>query len=62
VVSVLPSKKRVKKLRKQLDLLEKEIINLKGEKKKVAAKEYFRLLHLCKNECQVDEPIYFNHS
>jgi hypothetical protein len=52
----------VEKLRKRLDYLEKEIVHLKGEDKKAASKEYFRLLHLCKKECQVDEPIYINHS
>jgi hypothetical protein len=53
---------RIEKLRKQLDLLEKEILHLKGEEKKAVVKEYFRLLHLCKKHCQVDEPIYIKHS
>ena len=56
----MPSK--VEDFRKQLDLLEKEILHLKGEEKKAAAKEYFRILHICNKECQDDEPIYINHS
>ena len=53
---------RVEKLRKRLDFLEKEIVHLKGEEKKAAAKEYFRLQHLCNRDCQIDEPIYINRS
>ena len=56
----MPSKKRVDKLRKEFDLLEKKIIHLKGKKKKDAVKEYFRILTLCNKECQIDEPIYID--
>ena len=52
----------VEELRKRLDFLEKEIVHLKGEEKKAVVKEYYKLLHLCKKDCQVDESIYINHS
>lgn len=59
-MDVVPSK--MEDLRKQLDLLEKEIVHLKGQEKKNVVKEYHRLLHLCNKKCQVDEPIYIDRS
>ena len=52
----------VEKFRKELNLLEKKILHLKGKEKKTAVKEYHRLLNLCKKECQIDEPIYITRS
>jgi hypothetical protein len=61
-VKYLPSSDKVEALRKRIAFLEKEIIHLKGEEKTAASKEYFKLLHQCKKECQTDEPIFIDRS
>ena len=58
----MSSIQEVDKLKNELYLLEKRIIHMKGNEKKRAVKEYHRLLHLCKKECQIDEPIYIARS
>jgi hypothetical protein len=38
--------------------MEKEILYFKGNKRKIAKKAYFRLLHLCSDLCDIEKPIF----
>jgi len=49
-------------LKKQIELMEKEILYFKGKKRENAKKAYYRLLHSCGKSCSIDEPIYLDRS
>lgn len=46
----------------QIDLMEKEILYFKGDKRLKAKKAYFRLLNACGDLCKLDEPIYLTRT
>ena len=46
----------------QINAIEKEVLSLKGKKKKKAVKKYHELLHLCGDECRVGDLIYYTKS
>ena len=54
----MSSRKNKEAIKSQIDLMEKEIIYLKGKKRENARKVYYRLLQLCGNSCSIDEPIF----
>jgi hypothetical protein len=49
---------REEAIRCQVDLMEKEIVYLKGTKRVRAKKAYYKLLKTCGKKCGLDEPIY----
>ena len=60
---LLMSFQNIKKAIKfEVDLMEKEIVYLKGRRRQKARKAYFKLLHLCDKTCEIGEPIYLVRS
>jgi hypothetical protein len=55
----LSNKNRIKELKTRIELLEKELLHLKGRERIEARTEYLRLLQSCGKEFGLDEPIYF---
>lgn len=49
---------RKQNLKSRIELMEKEILCLKGQKRDRARIEYLRLLKSCGKECGLEEPIY----
>ena len=45
-------------LRCSIDLMEKEILYFTGRKRAAARSKYLRLLKSCKEEYNLDEPVY----
>ena len=54
----LANKNRSKKLKTRIELLEKELLQLKGRERREARTEYLNLLKSCGKEFGLDEPIY----
>ena len=54
----LSSHEREDAIRCQVDLMEKEIIYLKGRRRIAARRAYYRLLQSCVKTCGLNEPIY----
>ena len=52
------NQKRSKELKTRIELLEKELLQLKGIERSEVKKEYIRLLKSCGKEIGLDEPIY----
>ena len=44
----------------EIDLMEKEIIYLRGRKRERAKMKYLRLLRSCGKNCSLDKPIYLD--
>jgi hypothetical protein len=55
----LSKKNRIKELKNRIELLEKELLELKGSERAEARTEYLKLLKSCGKEFGLDEPIYF---
>jgi hypothetical protein len=51
---------RVNAIKCQVDLMEKEILDIKGRERVQARRKYLHLLHLCKKACSLEDPIYLN--
>ena len=45
-------------LKSRIELMEKEIVCLRGRRRAEARMEYLKLLKSCGKECGLDEPIY----
>jgi hypothetical protein len=58
----MSSKKREDAIKVEVDIMEKEIIYLKGIRREKARKAYFKLLNKCIKNCGLDEPIYLKRS
>ena len=54
----MSTKKRIKELKTRIELLENELLQLKGKERTEARKEYLTLLITCSKEFGLDEPIY----
>jgi hypothetical protein len=54
----MSNEKSKEELKSKIELLEKEILRLKGRKRDEARVEYLRLLKSCGKECGLEEPIY----
>jgi len=54
----LSNKKRKQKLKSRIELMEKELLSLKGNDRAKVALEYHKLLKSCSKECGLEEPIY----
>jgi hypothetical protein len=57
----LSKKRKTKELQTRIELLEKEIFQLKGRERVEARTEYLRLLKSCGKEFGLEEPIYIMH-
>ncbi len=51
-------KRKTEELKTRIELLEKEIFQLKGRERAEARTEYLRLLKSCSKEFGLEEPIY----
>jgi len=51
-------KRKTEELKTRIELLEKEIFQLKGRERAEARTEYLRLLKSCGKEFGLEEPIY----
>jgi hypothetical protein len=54
----LPNENRKEELKSQIELMEKEILRLKGRKRDEVRMEYLKLLKSYGKECGLEEPIY----
>ena len=54
----MPNEKSKRDLKSQIDLMEKEILNLTGNERVQARIEYQKLLKFYSKECGLEEPIY----
>jgi hypothetical protein len=54
----MSTKKRNEDLKSRIELLEKELLHLKGRRRDEARTEYLRLLKSCGKEFGLEEPIY----
>ncbi|MGD9131381.1 MAG: hypothetical protein PVH73_07400 [Candidatus Bathyarchaeota archaeon] len=54
----MSNENRKQDLKSRIELMEKEILQLKGRKRDEARVEYLRLLKSCGKECGLEEPIY----
>ncbi|MGD2066988.1 MAG: hypothetical protein PVI43_07480 [Candidatus Bathyarchaeota archaeon] len=54
----MSNKKRSKEVKIRIELLEKELLQLKGKERAEARTENLRLLKTCGKEFGLDEPIY----
>ena len=54
----MPKENRKEELKSRIELMEKEILHLKGRKRVEARIEYLRLLKSYGKECGLEEPIY----
>jgi hypothetical protein len=54
----LPNENRKEELKSQIELMEKEILRLKGRKRAEVRMEYLKLLKSYGKECGLEEPIY----
>ena len=54
----MTKKRKTKELQTRIELLEKEIFQLKGRERVEARTEYLRLLKSCGKEFGLEEPIY----
>jgi hypothetical protein len=54
----LSNKTKTEELKTRIELLEKEIFQLKGRERIEARTEYLRLLKCCGKEFGLEEPIY----
>ena len=54
----MSNKNRKKNLKSQIELMEKEIVLLKGRKRAEARMAYLRFLKSRSKECGLEEPIY----
>ena len=54
----LSNANKKEELKSQIELMEKEILHLKGRKRAEARMEYLRLLKSYGKECGLEEPIY----
>ena len=54
----MSNKNRTKELKARIELLEKELLQLKGKERTEARTEYLKLLKSCGKESGLDEPIY----
>ncbi|MDH5691365.1 MAG: hypothetical protein OEY81_08065 [Candidatus Bathyarchaeota archaeon] len=54
----MSSENRKEELKSKIELMEKEIVYLKGSKRAQVRMEYLRLLKSCGKECGLEEPIY----
>ena len=54
----MSNENRKEELKSRIELLEKEIVSLKGRKRAEVKMEYLRLLKSCGKEYGLDEPIY----
>jgi hypothetical protein len=54
----LSNENKKEELESRIELMEKEILHLKGRKRAEARMEYLRLLKSCGKECGLEEPIY----
>ena len=53
-------KKTTEDLKSRIELLEKELLHLKGRERHDVRIEYLRLLKSCGKEVDLEEPIYLN--
>jgi hypothetical protein len=54
----MPNENKKEELKSRIELMEKEILRLKGRKRDEVRMEYLRLLKSCGKECGLEEPIY----
>ena len=54
----MSNENRKEELKSRIELLEKEIVSLKGRKRAEIKMEYLRLLKSCGKEYGLEEPIY----
>ena len=54
----MSKKRKTEELKTRIELLEKEIFQLKGRERVEARTEYLRLLKSCGKEFGLEEPIY----
>ncbi len=54
----MSNENKKEELKSRIELLEKEILHLRGRKRAEARMEYLRLLKSCGKECGLEEPIY----
>lgn len=54
----MSNENRKEELKSKIELMEKEIVYLKGRKRDQVRMEYLRLLKSCGKECGLEEPIY----
>ena len=54
----MPNENRNEELKSRIELMEKEILHLKGRKRAEVRMEYLRLLKSYGKECGLEEPIY----
>ena len=54
----MSNENRKEELKSKIELMEKEIVYLKGRKRAQVRMEYLRLLKSCGKECGLEEPIY----
>ena len=54
----MPNENRKEELKSRIEMMEKEILYLKGSKRAQVRMEYLRLLKSCGKECGLEEPIY----
>jgi len=54
----LSNENKKEELKSKIQLMEKEILYLKGRKRAKGRMEYLRLLKSCGKECGLEEPIY----
>jgi hypothetical protein len=52
------SNENKKEVKSRIELMEKEILHLKGRKRTEARMEYLRLLKSCGKECGLEDSIY----
>jgi hypothetical protein len=57
---ILSDRKQAIKI--ETELMEREIIYLKGKRRLRAKKAYYRLLRECGKKCDLDNPIYLKRS
>jgi hypothetical protein len=54
----LSNENKKEELKSQMELMEKEILRLKGRKRAEVRMQYLSLLKSCGKECGLEEPIY----
>ena len=54
----MSNENKKEELKSKIQLMEKEILYLKGRKRAEVRMEYLRLLKSCGKECGLEEPIY----
>lgn len=59
---LMSSQDKKEAIKCEVDLMEKEIIYLKGRRRQKARNAYFKLLHSCGKKCEIGEPIYLVRS